>query len=619
MQRGFMRKLIIVLLAALFPVLEGAARAQSAIHVIDVGQADAILLEFKSSAILIDAGGESTGDDRDKEHFISDLNAFFANRRELNRTLQAIIVTHPHIDHTRLLMDVFQNFTVKYFYDGGDIKGSGAPQLKQAREYASSHAIKYAAIRDEAIGKEGFTPAGLKNISSGADVRFLAGSRDCANENNNSLVVRVRFGDKTALLTGDSETDDDDECEEGQVEHLLERYQGTDLLRADVYKVGHHGSHNGTDQAFVLAVSPAIAIISAGHTETREPTKFHGFFYGHPREDVVELLEATTGNRNPPVSGYTYLKGTKNKDATDTIIEGRLIAKAIYCTCWDGDVTVAMDGGGGEFAVSASSRRPIDQGDQPKLMNVVEPIQQPAGKPLQFVIPASSDGSNLSPRQRSILMVVLLLIPVPIYVLMKLHEIRRERLLEEMAVDLIQMSDGEAGWKFTRFELAAMIWRSRAERPILRNLWPKPRIGLNEVIEQAVAQVIRVRKYGSPVEGMGDRQRKTLIKKLENLHSDPKNPTDLLGPLPSTMFLVASVPVIVLFIAIQAVPSVGSYLAGVFGHNSLLEELWTGLLATIVGTGATLLPKKSIYHRESVKPPMKSQDPPEATNQKVEV
>src|SRR5260370_6195389 len=145
-----MGKLIIALLATLFPVLGGAVHAQFAIHVIDVGQQDAILLEFKSSVILIDAGGESTGDGRYEKHCLSVLNAFFANRSDLNRALQAIIVTHPHIDHTRLLMDVFQNFTVRYFYDGGDIKGSGAPQLKQAREYASSHAIEYAAIRDEA-------------------------------------------------------------------------------------------------------------------------------------------------------------------------------------------------------------------------------------------------------------------------------------------------------------------------------------------------------------------------------------------------------------------------------------------------------------------------------------
>jgi len=63
-----------------------AARAQMQIHVIDVGQADSILLEFKKAAVLIDAGGESTGNERDRDHLLSDLDTFFARRADLNKT-----------------------------------------------------------------------------------------------------------------------------------------------------------------------------------------------------------------------------------------------------------------------------------------------------------------------------------------------------------------------------------------------------------------------------------------------------------------------------------------------------------------------------------------------------
>jgi competence protein ComEC len=620
MQRGFMRKVFFVLLVALVLALGGSAHAQFVIHVFDVGQGDAILLEFKSAAILIDAGGEATGDDRYKNHFLSDLNAFFARRIDLNRTLQAVIVTHPHIDHTRFLMDVMDvknnEFIVKQFYDGGDTKGSGSAQLRPARELPNSQPIKYDVIRDKDIGNDGYTPAGLKDISPGVDIRFLAGSRDCANGNNNSLVVRVKYNDETALFTGDSETDDDEECEDGQVEHLLERYDGTNLLKADVYKVGHHGSHNGTDEALVSAVSPAIAIISAGHEETKGPGPFHGFFFGHPREDVVELLEATTGNRNPPVAGYTYIKGTKNRDATDTILEGRLITKAIYCTCWDGDLTIA-DKGQGKFAVAGSARQLMDSGNQPRLIDVVDPNQQLGGQPFQFVPASSSDWSDLSPRQKTIRIVALSLIPLFIFVFMRVHEALRERQLEKMADKLIEMSLG--GWKFTRFELAALVWRSRADRSIFRFLWPKPRIGINEVVERSVAQLIGSTKIGSPgvnPMGMTVGQCKALIKELERLHSDPKSPKDLIGPLPSTTFLVAAVPTIVLIIAIHAVPSVTNHLAEVSGNNPLLEELWTGLLGTIVGMGATFLKRKSTYRSKPDEPPVISQDPPEKKNQK---
>jgi len=83
------------------------------------------------------------------------------------------------------------------------------------------------------------------------------------------------------------------------------------------------------------------------------------------------------------------------------------------------------------------------------------------------------------------------------------------------------------------------------------------------------------------------------------------------------MFLATAVPVIVLSIAIQAVPPVGNYLAGLFGHNSLLEELWTGLLATVVGAaGATLRWKGSITQRHGEA--MKPQDQPEAKKSEEE-
>jgi competence protein ComEC len=344
--------LVLILLASAL-----TAKAQITIHVIDVGQADSILLEFKKAAVLIDAGGESTGDDRDKEHLFSQLNDFFTRRTDLNKTLHAVIVTHPHIDHTKLLMEVFQQFKVKYFYDGGDITGSGAGQLKKARAFAAAHAIQYLAIDDDTITEDGFTPPGLKLLatSSSVSMKFLTGSRNCDNQNNNSLVVRVQYKETTALLTGDSETDGDGGCDEGQVQHLLERYHDSDLLKADIYKVGHHGSLNGTDEEFEKAMSPKIALISAGSKDTKGPGQFHGFYFGHPREVVVSLLEESAIDRSPAITGYTYSKGTKNKNDTSNIDDARPIKKAVYCTCWDHDVTVAVNVAGDQMAISTSA------------------------------------------------------------------------------------------------------------------------------------------------------------------------------------------------------------------------------------------------------------------------
>src|SRR6185437_9739339 len=90
--------------------------------------------------------------------------AFFAKRPDLRNTLHAIIISHAHIDHTKLLMDVMQKFKVKYFYDGGDMVGSGSAQLKKARAFASTHATKYLAIDDDNIPVNGLTPPGLKQL-----------------------------------------------------------------------------------------------------------------------------------------------------------------------------------------------------------------------------------------------------------------------------------------------------------------------------------------------------------------------------------------------------------------------------------------------------------------------
>ena len=82
-----------------------------------------------------------------KNHLLSDLSAFFSARPGLNNTPHAVIISHAHIDHTKLLMAVLQNFKVKFFYDGGDVMGRGAAQLKKARKFVSTNGIKYLAIR----------------------------------------------------------------------------------------------------------------------------------------------------------------------------------------------------------------------------------------------------------------------------------------------------------------------------------------------------------------------------------------------------------------------------------------------------------------------------------------
>ena len=138
---------------ALLLLLATISRAQAPVtaHYLNVGQAESILLEFKSAAILIDAGGEDTGDNRDADHILGYLNAFYERRTDLREKtgqrrgiLYSVIISHPHIDHTRHLMAVMENFKVLNLVEGGQ-KGTsiGLKPLNKARAFVRANHILY--------------------------------------------------------------------------------------------------------------------------------------------------------------------------------------------------------------------------------------------------------------------------------------------------------------------------------------------------------------------------------------------------------------------------------------------------------------------------------------------
>jgi len=93
--------------------------------------------------------------------------------------------------------------------------------------------------------------------------------RGSAPANNDSLVLRVTYGDTSALLEGDAEA---------QSETRMVAEGG---LKSDVLKVGHHGSKTSTTAAFLAAVAPEYSVISVGRHN----------FYGHPGHEVLEELQ----------------------------------------------------------------------------------------------------------------------------------------------------------------------------------------------------------------------------------------------------------------------------------------------------------------------------------------
>jgi competence protein ComEC len=93
-----------------------------------------------------------------------------------------------------------------------------------------------------------------------------------AAKNDDSLVLRLRYGNQGLLLPGDAEKES---------EHTMLAENAVNELRADVLKIGHHGSKNSTMSEFLAAVQPRIGIISSGE----------GNPYGHPSPELLERLE----------------------------------------------------------------------------------------------------------------------------------------------------------------------------------------------------------------------------------------------------------------------------------------------------------------------------------------
>lgn len=223
---------------------------------IDVGQGDSHLLVFPGGKrMLVDGGGIlQFGRARKTNLDIGeDVVSPYLWARGI-RQLDVVVETHAHEDHIGGLAAVLDNFRPRELWTGAN----ASPSLN---EHAARLGVR---VLDRAAG-EAFD-------FSGARIEILSPPSDYVAEktgNNDSLAFRISYGERAFLLTGDME-----KPMEGLL--LAEPY----ALRADVLKVGHHGSRTSTIPPFLDAVAPSVAIISAGYENS----------FGHPHPDVVKRL-----------------------------------------------------------------------------------------------------------------------------------------------------------------------------------------------------------------------------------------------------------------------------------------------------------------------------------------
>lgn len=319
------------------------------LHAIDIGQGTATLLEFPCGAMLVDTGGESNAKFDSRRALRDYLDKFFARRKDLDRTLDLLVVTHPHIDHTRSIDMVLRNYTVRNVIDNGNRHDNlgGRPQIAMHEWIAKQGKnVGHRDIRAADIdGKTGITGPVIDPISGcgrsavdpqitalwGAETRDLASYGE--NPNLHSIALRVDFGKASILITGD--------LEYAGISRMS-KATSRELLDVDVYMVGHHGSKNATTRYLMEAMTPKIAVISMSPYERRMPWTARRF--GHPHQKAVKHLihyrYGVSWSRKP-IDVMIGVRGAW-KDEKKEIFRKLHLTRAVYATGWDGNVVLQL-------------------------------------------------------------------------------------------------------------------------------------------------------------------------------------------------------------------------------------------------------------------------------------
>lgn len=220
------------------------AGSSFSVHFIDVGQADAALVECDGHFMLIDGGNRG-----DSDVIYTVLKKAGADK------LDMVVASHAHEDHIGGLPGAFNYATAEL-------------TLCPVTDYDSDIFRTFKEYAEEKGGGLTVPEAGDKYALGSAEVEIL-GLNAGEDTNNTSIVLMIRYGETSFLFTGDAER----EAEQALLDSGAE-------LKADVLKLGHHGSDTSTSYPFLREVMPEYAVISVGE----------GNSYEHPEEGTLSRL-----------------------------------------------------------------------------------------------------------------------------------------------------------------------------------------------------------------------------------------------------------------------------------------------------------------------------------------
>ena len=237
------------------------------VEYIDVGQADAILIENNKKYMLIDAGNNEDGDL---------LVNYFKDKNITD--FEYVVATHPHEDHIGGMDNIIKNFNIKNYY-----MPDCYTTTKTFEELLDALEEKNLSFETPDIDSEFLLGDALfKVLYTGTDKRDL---------NNTSIVLRMTYKDVSFMFTGDAT-------------NTTEKKIIAKDLQSDVLKVGHHGSQYSTSDEFLDKVNPKYAIISVGT----------GNVYDHPKDITLNKLKGIEVHRTDKEGTIRVISDGKNID-----------------------------------------------------------------------------------------------------------------------------------------------------------------------------------------------------------------------------------------------------------------------------------------------------------------
>lgn len=242
------RNLFVTLIFIIISLLCGCDNnSHLAVHIIDVGQGDSILIQTPNSKnILVDSGDENS----------SHILKSYLKKYKV-KTLDIVIATHPDSDHIGSLDNIINDFNVKSVF------------MPEQKTNTKTYENLINACSNKNLPIQYLYKDDIINIEDNLNILTLSPSFIQDDNNLNSIVFKLDFMDKSFLFTGDAECQNE-----------MDIIDSFNLDDVDFLKVGHHGSSSSTDENFLKEVSPDIATISCGYKNQ----------YGHPHQSTLDNL-----------------------------------------------------------------------------------------------------------------------------------------------------------------------------------------------------------------------------------------------------------------------------------------------------------------------------------------